>query len=158
MTPGDGCWQWIGSLYQNGYGRFAVSSTKHRLAHRVVYELLVGPIPEGLSVMHSCDVKDCVNPDHLSVGTHQQNMRDAATKGRLKGNWSHVPRYSKLSKADVQEIRQRYEQGEFQRVLGEAFGVSQTQIGNIVRRKDWNPDGLPTVNYTNRRGPRKKVS
>jgi len=100
------------------------------LSHRVAYELFVGPIPDGLSVLHKCDVTLCVNPDHLFLGTQQDNMADAASKHRL-----HVQR---LTADQVREIRALYATGAWtQKRLAERFGVTHTQISHIVRGEQW---------------------
>lgn len=82
----DGCWLWRGAKTSAGYGSFGIDCTKHaertRPAHRVAYVLAHGPIPEGAVVMHACDNPLCVNPAHLSLGTHQDNTLDAIRKGR----------------------------------------------------------------------------
>ena len=86
-----GCWIWMGAT-SNGYG-VASDNGKTQPAHRYSWELHNGPIPEGMQVCHKCDVKPCVNPDHLFIGTQKDNMHDAMRKGRvdykgmsLKGN------------------------------------------------------------------------
>jgi HNH endonuclease len=82
----DGCWNWVGSK-RNGYGVIR----KYRLyyyAHRVAWELTNGAIPSGLFVCHHCDNPPCVNPAHLFLGTHADNMRDKTDKGR-------IPRYTR---------------------------------------------------------------
>jgi HNH endonuclease len=77
-----GCWLWPGRRHSDGYGMYG-----QKRAHRVVFELTHGPLTREQIVLHSCDVKCCVNPAHLSVGTHSDNMRDAGRKGHLAG-WS----------------------------------------------------------------------
>jgi hypothetical protein len=70
----DGCWFWTRATDTNGYGVFGVGGMQ-RSAHRVAYELLVGPITDGLEIDHLCLVKNCVNPDHMEIVTHLENMR-----------------------------------------------------------------------------------
>jgi hypothetical protein len=77
----NGCWRWLGKIMPKGYGY--IGSYQHR-AHRVMYERLVGPIPKGLWVLHRCDVKDCVNPDHLYTGTRADNARDSVERGQSR--------------------------------------------------------------------------
>lgn len=79
--PNTGCWLWMQHTNRLGYGRLK-QRNRSREAHRVSYEAFVGPIPEGMDVLHRCDVRCCVNPDHLFLGTHLDNMRDMAIKWR----------------------------------------------------------------------------
>ena len=82
--PISGCWIWTGSLNKrhNGYGQIRIGDGKPLLAHRASYELHIGTIPDGMCVLHKCDVPCCVNPNHLFLGTHADNMRDCHSKGR----------------------------------------------------------------------------
>lgn len=82
VTSPDSCWLWTGAQSPRGYGAFVVSRGDVRTASRVSWELVNGPIPDGLWVLHRCDNPPCVNPDHLFLGTHQDNMDDMAQKGR----------------------------------------------------------------------------
>ncbi len=88
------CLFWTASYNAGGYGQIGVGSTadgrRVSLAHRVSYELHNGPIPDGLFVCHTCDMRGCVNPAHLFLGTHDDNMEDAARKGRLKGPFTNA--------------------------------------------------------------------
>lgn len=86
-ADGD-CWLWIGAIDGDGYGTCTVRRAKAR-AHRVAYELLVGPIPAGLTIDHLCRVRHCVNPDHLEPVTNRENVQRGA---RLRGShckWGH---------------------------------------------------------------------
>lgn len=84
--PMSGCWLWTGFAPADGYGRIKRPGRGGDvvLAHRVSYELSVGPIPDGLDVLHSCDNPACINPRHLHPGTEQDNMREMVARGRNK--------------------------------------------------------------------------
>jgi hypothetical protein len=78
----NGCWIWIGGKTKAGYGSIRINS-KHKFAHRYMYEITYGKLFNGIEVLHKCDNPSCVNPQHLIAGTHADNMRDAINKGRI---------------------------------------------------------------------------
>lgn len=80
--PNTGCWLWFGAYHRLGYGQFRYNKVV-MLSHRVSFELFRGKFDDKLDVLHSCDTRSCVNPDHLFLGDHLMNMRDASKKGRL---------------------------------------------------------------------------
>jgi hypothetical protein len=80
VIDSNGCWLFRDALTSNGYGAMG-----KRRAHRVMYEEVYGPIPTGLSVLHKCNVRNCVNPEHLYAGTHSENMKDRVKAGRNQG-------------------------------------------------------------------------
>jgi hypothetical protein len=135
----DACWLWTASCVK-GYGQLHVDGKSKRV-HRLMYELVVGPIPEGLDILHSCDVRNCCNPAHLRPGTDLENAADKMRRGRWRGGSSnpgerHPNR--KLSDEIVREIRAWYAVGGWSTpVLAAAFGVHQGTIWRIVRRKAW---------------------
>lgn len=130
------CWLWTGCKIQNGYGRIRVGKLK--LAHRISYEIHIGLIPEGLLVCHKCDVRDCVNPEHLFLGTKKDNTQDMIKKGRQANkNGTNNPN-SKLTAEQVSEIRKLYSTKIYsQQSLTKIFKVSQVQISHVTSRKHW---------------------
>lgn len=129
------CWLWTGSKYKNGYGRIR-SLKRGLLTHRVAWELTYGPIPDELQVCHKCDVRNCVRPDHLFLGTNDDNIRDMHSKNRhVYGARQHM---AKLDDDKVRNIRELYEQGNIsKKQLAERFGVSATSIDDVVKFKSW---------------------
>jgi hypothetical protein len=133
-TATDGCHPWTASTTANGYGQFSLNGKVER-AHRVAFEMSVGPIPEGLVMRHLCSTRDCVNPDHLKPGTHTENMRDRDEAGNTpRGESSGV---SKLKDVQVLDIRDRAAKGESQTSIAKYYKVSQPTIGSIINRKTW---------------------
>jgi hypothetical protein len=88
VVKSDGCWLWGGGRSENGYGAFYWHG-KQTGAHRVAYELVHGSIASDMLVLHKCDNPPCVNPDHLFLGTPQDNMTDKTIKGRIPRGASH---------------------------------------------------------------------
>jgi hypothetical protein len=84
VEKSEGCWLWTASRHTDGYGRFGPNHAEAKRAHRVAYELEVGPIPPGMLVCHRCDTPLCVRPDHLFLGTIGDNNRDMEAKGRSR--------------------------------------------------------------------------
>lgn len=135
--PNSGCWLWLLQTNLSGYGVERVNY-KLELAHRRAYEGAKGAIPVGMFVLHGCDTRSCVNPDHLRVGTHGDNMEDMKRRGRgrtgpqagehnpqARLTWSKVSRIrnlgDSLSKTDI----------------GRRFGVSRRCVGLILDGHRW---------------------
>lgn len=131
----DSCWLWTGHIDLGGYGQVHWHG-KVALAHRIAYMLEYGDISKGLLVMHTCDVRNCVNPSHLKLGTYTDNNRDRAQKGRgAPQHGEHNPAH-KLSDIQISEIRNRCQSGEkTQRQLAREYAVSESEISLIVHRK-----------------------
>lgn len=144
----SGCWEWSLSRLPNGYGR--VGAKRGLLAHRWAWTLANGQIPEGMCVLHRCDNRSCVRPDHLWCGSKKDNSQDALRKGRLdttpphlRANWrpgrskGELNGSAKLTALVAAEIRERYARGALQRELADAYRVSQVAISKVVRGATW---------------------
>jgi len=132
----NGCWMWCGATMKNGYGTFSVNGRAH-LAHRVSWELRHGPIPEGMQVLHNCpdgDSPDCVNPDHLFLGTNTDNMADKVAKGRQsRGDEINAPK----GESDVRAIRRALASGETAENISQRYHVSRVAISKIKHDVSW---------------------
>ena len=131
VEKSDECWLWNGLILSNGYGQIKTPLGK-KSVHRLSWEMHRGPIPRGMFVCHRCDVRECVNPDHLFLGTAADNNRDMREKLRhVRGD---RVRGSRLTPQQAAEIRASDEP---RSVLAERYGVSGTSIRNIKARKTW---------------------
>ena len=140
VTPQDPalCWPWQGFRTHEGYGKVRFQYSYY-LAHRLSYVLHYTEPPRDLMVCHHCDNPSCVNPHHLFVGTHTDNMRDCVQKGRKNFCLGERHGMSKLTEADIQHILRLAEimpRGK-QRILAERFGVRQQAISRILSGKRW---------------------
>lgn len=135
--PNSGCLLWIGSYNSGGYGRVTCEDGRRLLAHRVAWMEEHGQIPDGLGVLHYCDVPPCINVDHLFLGTQADNDADMWAKGRGKvpapRRGSTNPR-SILTEVDIPTIR---EDRRILRVIAEEYGVDPSLIWLVKQRKAW---------------------
>lgn len=133
----SGCWLWPRAITKNGYAvlRIGKGSGKLWLLHRLAWELWNGPIPNGLWVLHRCDVRRCYNHEHLFLGTQQDNNKDRDTKGRVCHGEKHADAI--LTTEQVVEIRRRHKEGETKCDLGDVFGISRQGIHDVVKRRNW---------------------
>lgn len=131
-----GCWLWSGTMLPVGYGQIQIDG-KQISAHRLSWNLFRGEITAGLCVCHRCDVRACVNPDHLFLGTHRDNVRDMLNKGRgrtMSGD-DHVR--AKIQAGDIPGIWARIQAGERMASIAGDFGVDQCAINAIRRGRTW---------------------
>ena len=127
----DECWPWIGAIDKWGYGKFAYQASDRKvqvLATRFSFTVAKGKIPAGKFILHKCDNPACVNPNHLFIGTHNENMEDMKRKGRAN---------SKLSADDVRRILAIKSTGLTYAAIARQFGVSESSIQGIFSGRTW---------------------
>lgn len=129
----DACWMWLQSVDRNGYGR-TFWDGRCTQAHRIAWQIINGPIPKGIQILHTCDNSSCVNPTHLYAGSHRDNMNDMVRRSRLPRGIRH--HRARLSEADVKEIRASAA-GSSQSAIAKRFGITQSHVRKIVLRKLW---------------------
>ena len=138
----DSCWLWTGAKAPLGYGQLPLRFRPLYTAHRLSWEINIGPIPRGMFVCHNCpggDNPSCVNPAHLFLGTHAENMKDMAQKGRAKsgGVYGEGSGRAKLTEQQVLEILGRCGTGESHGRIAQDYGVTRSSITLINTRKNW---------------------
>ena len=137
VDVGLGCWNWMAALDTRGYGivSFLGKTTK---AHRIAWMMANGAIPQGMEICHKCDNQICVNPNHLFIGTHQDNMRDMTNKGRNipGGVCGEQHPCSKLTIEKVKQMRSLKGKMGYQKIA-DLFGVGISQAWCIVNGKAW---------------------
>jgi len=155
----QGCWLWKACTHKTkGYGHFRFRG-KPRSAHKLSYEVHKGRVPRGLLVCHECDVRACVNPAHLWLGTNEDNVEDMVRKGRA-ADGSQVPNgercyNAKITEEKVLEMRERYSKGDIsQKSLGLIYGIQQMQVCRILRGERWRHLGLKPIKSPALRGRR----
>ncbi|MGH9636192.1 MAG: HNH endonuclease [Candidatus Angelobacter sp.] len=133
--PGSGCWLWRGMVVGSGYG-MARFERKMYPAHRLAWKLFCGEIAPGLVVCHKCDVRTCVNPEHLFLGTYTDNARDREEKGRsMRGEKNHS---SKLSTEQVSRIKTALaEDRMYVSEIAREYGVTPSTIAAIAKGTTW---------------------
>lgn len=136
--PNTGCWLWGYSVNAFGYGILKARQLSPKIvtAHRASYWLFKEPFDLKMQVLHKCDTPACVNPEHLFIGTHQDNMTDRKVKGRTKNPvfYGSDCKHSKLREYDILDIRAS---GANQYELAKKYSVSQSNIAAIKSRKSW---------------------
>ncbi len=147
----DACWEWRGHRTPLGYGRIGDEGSRRvLLTHRVAWEDVNGPVPDGMYICHRCDNPPCCNPSHLFTGTAADNIQDAKQKGRLPctkrrreaifstGKYHDgIEGRSRLSRDQVESIRASVRGGETMTAVAKRFGITQPHVSRIVRGIAW---------------------
>jgi len=134
IAPFHECWEWLAYKSWDGYGYFN-SGKRNELAHRFSYRMFIGEIPISLCVLHKCDNPSCVNPEHLFIGTNDDNVKDKVQKTR-QACGERMNRGSATAE-DVAEIRRMHASGIRQSCICRLFKISSGSVSKIINGKSW---------------------
>ncbi len=130
-----GCWEWTAALDERGYGQMHMPAPNRMVrAHRIAWLVHRGEIPAGLHVLHRCDNRRCINPEHLYLGTHQQNMRDRQERGRTDRHIGSANGRARLTEEQVARIKR---DDRWPRFIAKDYGVTVHSIKNIKYGVTW---------------------
>ncbi len=132
----DSCWLWRGSRMMRGYGGFGIAGTIWT-AHRVSWVIHYGPIPNGKWVLHKCDVRPCVNPDHLFLGDAKDNTVDMLLKGRGGHLSGEQHGRARLTRELVAEIRRMHTNGITGYRLAKVFDIGLSTVYHVINGDTW---------------------
>lgn len=134
------CWEWQKHINNKGYGKLTVLG-RGVYAHRLIYKLCIGDVSKNNLVMHKCDNPKCINPNHLKLGSQADNMKDCYVKGRSKLKPQSFKKeknpQAKLIQSQIIKIKEMLNLGCTQQSIADDFNISQAQISNIKRGKQW---------------------
>lgn len=134
INPKTRCWEWNGHKDKKGYGRMSDAQSCEVLVHRISWCEFIGQIPKGMHILYHCDNPKCCNPEHLYVGTNEDNVKDRQARGRSKGAAGEKNTKAKLTENDVLIIRKSTGT---HASLGRKYGVSYSTISAIRSGKTW---------------------
>ena len=143
VNPVTNCWEWQANRYYNGYGHINVDK-KTLFVHRYSYEYYFGSFDKSLCVLHKCDNRKCINPDHLFLGTRDENMKDMVSKNRQAKGIDNGT--NKLSEIDVIEIKKTLSEKIYKGLitqLSKKYKVSRAVIYDIKNGKSWSHIQIP---------------
>lgn len=136
INSDNNCWEWLRSFKKEGYGN-AWWNNKNEIAHRLSWICYQGHIPNELNVLHKCDNRKCINPDHLFLGTSLDNNRDRKRKGRNANTKGERNPFAKLTEIQVRDILNRLNNREKGRHIAKLYNVSEDTICKIKTGKNW---------------------
>lgn len=148
VDPVTGCHNWTRAKTGSGYGAIVINQ-RTLCAHRIAFELANGPIDDDALVLHSCDNPACVNPAHMRLGTHEDNMNDKIVRSRVPAGESHY--HSKATKEQVIEIMRLFSEGKTGKEITDITGLSKGIVYNVKYGKAWSDvTGIPRYKYKSR--------
>ena len=139
VNPTTGCWEWTASVKRNGYGQIGIPNPNATMldAHRASWIAHNGPIPPKMMVLHTCDVKTCVNPAHLWLGTQKDNMQDCRRKGRINTETSHRGEDHYAARLTWKQVKAIRADQRIQVAIAADYGLTQGYVSSIKLHKKW---------------------